>query len=1171
MKLKFKLMTVFAALGVASSGFAAWNFATATSGEVNIAVGIEGVVGSIGTIDFDEIGTYNLADTPNPLVFKAKFNPSLGINLSEVDLTYKVTLNSALADLIDFGSASEGVWVSDVATSITPTWNAGKNPTSAAAYNAIKANLANLSMNVTLSAKMKDGSEPVAPAAIVPGVLPAGLVEGPGGLLEFDKDLGPVQLVVQGIDEHGNPDGVAQNFNWTSSDPTRASVVDGLVTPLDNGNVTITATAQAIAPISPLKRSDGGAASYDFHFNIVGFEVVPPDPVPTTIELVLGEGVTNKMVLEIGQEISVSARVLDENNNVMPELVIDHELFDDESVTYIDGVLKAIAAVEDSYIEFTYEELSVTFFFSVNPAPVIEPSYILINGGVALEVPFAQGSGTLTAVVYDADNNVMEGETVTWSVPNNSVISINAETGAYTINGAGVVVVTAKSVTNEYVMANLQLTVLEPPVVYHTVTFNYDDGVTPNSSQQVEDNDSVAKPVDPTREGYSFVNWTKDGEEYDFGDAVTSNIILKATWTKNTYTVVFDTDGGAPVPADRNIKHGELVEEPDNPTKEGYSFGGWYLGEAVYQWDTPVTSSFTLKAHWNVIQYTVTFDTGDGTSVPTQTIDHGDKVVKPADPVEAGSDFVRWELNGAPYDFDAPVTEDLVLVAVWKPASGEEDSFYLNIDFAALNHSKPTTALSNNGEILTILQNAEQKDSGDPSQILSASISGNVYPGNGQGGGSSENVKGLIKFGTGSLAGSITFKVSNSVHTVNVLAAGWSATETGVQVNGEVKQAPYHVSDTSLGRAWLEYPLEPETDTITIGTVSKRALIFGIELIGGPVVPLADLASVAISSASGASVQEKQNLQLSALVKDVDGATVDNATLAWESLNADVATVNNNGLVSALVPGTAMIKVTATRMESLVVDQFAVTVTARPAGFPNKVVLVGYESAQNPALSIALATGTTSLTAKVFNQYNEEMTGVELVWESSNPTVATVSNGVVTLLDEGTTTIKVSVDGDAFVYAELVLTVGSTQETKTATLSYSGSSTTNMGSGNNAASVGLDQSVFNVTSDKGEGNNEVGLNKDGTLRLYYKDTSAGVILSVSIASGMKITGIKFNFGGTVAQAKILLGGVEAYNDTPTKNGSLSFDDLEVEGFSIQNVNTSNSQLYIKSIVITYVS
>ena len=63
------------------------------------------------------------------------------------------------------------------------------------------------------------------------------------------------------------------------------------------------------------------------------------------------------------------------------------------------------------------------------------------------------------------------------------------------------------------------------------------------------------------------------------------------------YTVSFDTDGGSTV-APQTVKNGKTAAKPADPTKEGYTFGGWYLGETAYDFSTPVTKNITLKAKW---------------------------------------------------------------------------------------------------------------------------------------------------------------------------------------------------------------------------------------------------------------------------------------------------------------------------------------------------------------------------------------------------------------------------------------------------------------------------------------------------------------------------------------------------------------------------------------------
>ena len=69
----------------------------------------------------------------------------------------------------------------------------------------------------------------------------------------------------------------------------------------------------------------------------------------------------------------------------------------------------------------------------------------------------------------------------------------------------------------------------------------------------------------------------------------------------NGYTVTFDSRGGTDVPS-QELMYGDLVEEPDPPSREGYTFAGWYSDENFrYQWDMDtyqVSQSMTLYAAW---------------------------------------------------------------------------------------------------------------------------------------------------------------------------------------------------------------------------------------------------------------------------------------------------------------------------------------------------------------------------------------------------------------------------------------------------------------------------------------------------------------------------------------------------------------------------------------------
>lgn len=66
------------------------------------------------------------------------------------------------------------------------------------------------------------------------------------------------------------------------------------------------------------------------------------------------------------------------------------------------------------------------------------------------------------------------------------------------------------------------------------------------------------------------------------------------------WTVTFNTNGGTPEP-ESQIRANLPATKPDDPTKEGYNFGGWYTDEAfttAYDFTQPVTDNVTLYAKW---------------------------------------------------------------------------------------------------------------------------------------------------------------------------------------------------------------------------------------------------------------------------------------------------------------------------------------------------------------------------------------------------------------------------------------------------------------------------------------------------------------------------------------------------------------------------------------------
>ena len=90
------------------------------------------------------------------------------------------------------------------------------------------------------------------------------------------------------------------------------------------------------------------------------------------------------------------------------------------------------------------------------------------------------------------------------------------------------------------------------------------------------------------------------------------------------YTVTFNTDGGSPVTSQVRPQ-GATVVKPDDPTRDGYDFGGWYIGENAYDFTQQVTANLTLTAKWTQHIHCVCGENGNHTDVGDHTA-HTDEV-----------------------------------------------------------------------------------------------------------------------------------------------------------------------------------------------------------------------------------------------------------------------------------------------------------------------------------------------------------------------------------------------------------------------------------------------------------------------------------------------------------------------------------------------------------------
>lgn len=128
------------------------------------------------------------------------------------------------------------------------------------------------------------------------------------------------------------------------------------------------------------------------------------------------------------------------------------------------------------------------------------------------------------------------------------------------------------------------------------------------------------------------------------------------------FTVTFDSDGGSAVTAQKVLNSPAI--KPADPTKNGYLFAGWYLGDTQYTFDTKITTDITLKAHWT--------PTSASTAITAATIQDVNFNYQPGDAPRAtaavaAADQGKYRIAD---EYWQELNENDVAVAVWHSDDG---------------------------------------------------------------------------------------------------------------------------------------------------------------------------------------------------------------------------------------------------------------------------------------------------------------------------------------------------------------------------------------------------------------------------------------------------------------------------------------------------------------------
>ncbi len=195
----------------------------------------------------------------------------------------------------------------------------------------------------------------------------------------------------------------------------------------------------------------------------------------------------------------------------------------------------------------------------------------------------------------------------------------------------------------------------------YAITYDYNDGATEKTTQNVTF-DSAYKLIVPTRNGYDFNGWYIGDEKITDGTYKTaSDITLKATWKIITYTISYDLGGGTVATANSTKYTVETATFTlNNPTKTGYTFTGWILGDSDVKNLTAVIEKgsfgdLTFTACYAANNYTLSFNVNGGDeSITAITVTYDKSFTLPT-PARTGYTFVGW-YNGV----------DAVADGIWK-------------------------------------------------------------------------------------------------------------------------------------------------------------------------------------------------------------------------------------------------------------------------------------------------------------------------------------------------------------------------------------------------------------------------------------------------------------------------------------------------------------------------
>ena len=166
----------------------------------------------------------------------------------------------------------------------------------------------------------------------------------------------------------------------------------------------------------------------------------------------------------------------------------------------------------------------------------------------------------------------------------------------------------------------------------------------------------------------SSMTVTYSGSKKQWDSIKGKDELLNIPLVCNKLQATFNPNNGDPtvtkfIDNDKNSKFAELVPEP---TKENYTFAGWYNGNEKFDFTTVPTGDVTLTAKWTAKDYEVSFVTEHGDPPTSQNVPYNEPAKDPGELMAEGYTFIGWYAeDNTKFDFTQPIKHNTTVYAKW--------------------------------------------------------------------------------------------------------------------------------------------------------------------------------------------------------------------------------------------------------------------------------------------------------------------------------------------------------------------------------------------------------------------------------------------------------------------------------------------------------------------------